>query len=389
MLPHLERQRLISRIQEASSHYPVTVVLGARQMGKTDSCRDLASSPDHYFDLERSIDAVRLTDNALTVLGALTGWVVIDEAQELPALFKTLRVLADRPEKPARFVVTGSVAPSLLHAISESLAGRAALIEMGGFTLAETGVSGWKDLWLRGGHPPSYLAPVAELSYEWRENYLDLLIGRDLRIWSHSDLSPTQIRKLLELVADSCGQAWNHTAAANVLDISYKTVQNYIETLRGAYLVRELPPFGVNVRKRIRRSPTLFLRDSGILHNLLRISEEGHLESHPRRGNSWEAFCIDQIIRMAEIREGQCYRYSVQGGAEVDLVLDLPGRRLGVEFKSGDAPKMSDSMKAGRDDLGLDTLFVVFPGNVRFSMDERIEAVGIERLPEMCAGIKG
>ena len=385
---HIERERLQQRIHDLSSRYSVTVILGARQVGKTDLCREFASSPDHYFDLERSIDAVRLADNALTVLGSLTGWVVIDEAQELPELFKTLRVLADRPERPARFIITGSVAPSLLVAISESLAGRAGILEIGGFCLSEIGVSVWKDLWLRGGYPPAFLSKIEARSYEWRENYLDLLIGRDLPNWSRSDLSRSQVRKLLEMVADSSGQSWNHTAAAKVLGISYKTVQTYVETLKGAYLVRELPPMEANVRKRIRKSPTLLMRDSGVLHTLLRIGTDAHLDSHPRRGFSWEGFCTDQIIRMAELREESCYRYSVQGGAEVDLVMDLPGRRLGAEFKSGDAPTLTDSMKAGRDDLGLDHLYVVFPGDVRFQMDDRIEGVGIERLPEVCAEIR-
>ncbi len=384
----VERNRLGSRIHDASHRYPVTVVLGARQTGKTELCRTLATSPDHYFDLERTIDAVRLTDNPLTVLGELNGWVVIDEAQELPEIFRTLRVLADRPEKPARFIVTGSVAPSLLHAVSESLAGRAAIIEIGGFDLDEIETDDWKALWLRGGHPPSYLAPNDELAYEWRENYLSLLIGRDLRIWSHSDLAPSQIRKLLEIIADSCGQPWNHSAAANVLGLSYKTVQSYIETLKGAYLLRELPPFETNVRKRIRRSPTLLLRDAGILHNLLRISEHSHLESHPRKGFSWEAFGTDQFIRLAEIREEHCFRWSVQGGAEVDLVIDLPGNRIGVEFKTSDSPSVTDSMKTAIQDLDLEKLYVVFPGSIRSSIADSIEAVGIERLAEVCVNFR-
>ncbi len=389
MFPHIERTRLLARLHDASNRYPITVILGARQTGKTELCRGLASSPDHYFDLERSLDLVRLTDNPISVLGELSGWIVIDEAQELPALFKTLRVLADRPDHPARFIVTGSVAPTLLESVSESLAGRAAIIEIGGFDLRETGTENWKSLWLRGGHPPSFLAPDDALAYEWRENYLSALIGRDLRIWSHADLPPALIRKLLDLVADSTGQAWNHSAAAGILDISYKTVQNYIETLKRAYIIRELQPLETNVRKRIRRSSTLLIRDTGILHSLLRVSEESHLESHPRRGFSWEAFCIDEIVRLAEIREEHCFRYSVQGGTEVDLVTELPGRRLGFEFKSGDAPRLTDAMKAGRDDLKLEKLYVIFPGDTRHQMDDRIEGVGIERLPELCDEIKG
>jgi predicted AAA+ superfamily ATPase len=310
--------------------------------------------------------------------------VVIDEAQELPALFKTLRVLADRPDLPTRFIVTGSVSPHLLESVSESLAGRASLIEIGGFDLEEIGTGSWEQLWLRGGHPPSFLAADDGIAYHWRENYLSFLIGKDLRIWSQSDLHPAQVRKLLNLIADSTGQAWNHSAAAKLLGVSYKTVQSYIETLKGAYIVRELPPFGANVRKRIRQSPTLLLRDSGILHSLLRISDGKNLMSHHRKGFSWEAFCTDQVIRLGKVREENCFRYSVQGGAEIDLVIDLPGRRLGFEFKSGDAAPLTPSMKTGRDDLELERLYVISPGDRRRLMDDRIESVGIERLPGLC-----
>lgn len=388
MLPFLERRRLEARIRQTSDRYPVTVLLGARQTGKTELCRDLASSPDHYFDLERMFDAVRLADNALTVLGSLSGWIVIDEAQELPDLFKTLRVLADRRDRPARFILTGSVAPNLMKSISESLAGRAGIIEIGGFSLGEVGSHRWEELWLRGGYPPAFLAPGNAEAYEWREFMLDQMIGKDFSRWTRSDLHPTQIRKLLELVADSNGQSWNHSAAAGILDVSYKTIQNHIEILKGAYLIRELPPFEANVRKRLKKSPTLLFRDTGNLHNFLRVVETSHLDSHPRKGFSWEAFCIDQIIRTAEVREHDCYRYSVQGGAEIDLVLDLPGGRIGFEFKSSDAPRVTDSMKTGVADLGLARLLVVSPGNTRSKVGEKIEAVGVERLDEICREIR-
>lgn len=388
MLPFVERRRLETRIRQISDRYPVTVLLGARQTGKTELCRDLASSPDHYFDLERMLDAVRLADNAMSVLGSLSGWVVIDEAQELPDLFKTIRVLADRPDRPARFILTGSVAPSLMKSISESLAGRAGIIEIGGLSLAEVGSARWEDLWLRGGHPPAFLAPGDREAYEWREFMLDQMIGKDFSRWTRSELHPTQFRKLLELVADSNGQSWNHSAAAGILDISYKTVQNHIEVLKGAYLVRELPPFEANVRKRLKKSPTLLFRDTGNLHNFLRVVDARQLESHPKKGFSWEAFCTDQVIRTTEVREHDCYRYSVQGGAEVDLILDLPGARIGFEFKSSDAPKVTESMKTGVVDAGLSRLFVVYPGDIRSEVAERIETVGIKRLDEVCQEIR-
>lgn len=388
MNPFVERRRLETRVRDLSDRYPVTAVLGARQTGKTSLCRDLASSPDHYFDLERTFDAVRLSDNGLTVLGGLSGWIVIDEAQELPDLFKTLRVLADRPERPARFILTGSVAPSLMRSISESLAGRVGIVEIGGFSLSEVGAENWENLWLRGGYPPAFLSPNENEAFEWREFMLDQMIGKDIRRWSGTELHPAQLRKLLELVADSTGRSWNHSFAAKVLGISYKTVQSCIEVLKGAYLLRELPPMEANVRKRLKKSPTLLFRDTGNLHNFLRVAESSHLMGHPRKGFSWEAFGIDQVVRMAEFREHECYRYSVQGGAEIDLVADLPGHRIGFEFKSGDATKVTSSMRAGREDLGLHRVFLVCPGKMRSILDEGIEIVGIERLPELCEEIR-
>ena len=366
----------------------MTAILGARQTGKTTLCRDLASSRDHYFDLERTLDAARLADNALTVLGNLPGCVVIDEAQEMPELFKTLRVLADRPDRPTRFIITGSVAPALMHSISESLAGRVALIEIGGLDLEDTGPDNWNRLWLRGGHPPAFLAESDAEAFEWREFMLDQIVGKDFARWSRLDLQPARMRKLLELVADANGQAWNHSEAAKLLGINYKTVQSHIELLKGAYLIRELPPFEANVRKRLRKSPTLLFRDTGNLHNYLRISGLRHLQSHPRRGFSWEAFGTEQVIRLTETRESRCFRYSVQGGAEIDLVLDLPGQRIGFEFKSSDAPRVTESMRAGCKDLDLKKLYVVFPGDIRSALDGRIEALGIERLPEVCRGMQ-
>ena len=380
------RQRLLERIQRAVGNYPVVALVGARQVGKTTLARTFASSEAHFFDLEKSLDAVRLSENAVGILGSLNGFVVIDEAQQMPELFGTLRVLADRQPSQARFILTGSVSPRLMSAASESLAGRIAWIEIGGFTLEEVGSENWRTLWLRGGMPRSFLAANDFASIEVRENYLDSLIGRDLRFWGMDGHDPAYIRRLLMLVADTSSHSWNHSGAADTLNVSYKTVQKHISILGGAFLLREMLPFTTTIEGRLRKSSKLVMRDSGIMHALLRVAEEQRLQAHTRMGSSWESFCIQQIMAMSETRPEDAWAWNVHGGAEVDLVLDRTEGRIGFEIKHADAPSTTRSMHTGITDLGLKKLFVVHPGNQRFPMHPQspIEGVGIERLSELC-----
>ncbi len=388
MLPHVERRRLHQRIVETSRRYPITSVLGARQTGKTKLVRPFASSPDHFFDLEDANDFVRLSDNALSVLGDLRGQVVIDEAQRLPDLFPTLRVLADRPDLPARFIITGSVSPALGQRISESLAGRNGKIEIGGLDLAEAGSEQWRTMWLRGSHPSSFLAPTDADASDWREQYLTDLIGTDLPAWSGVKLSQFEARKLLQIIADASARTWNDQEAAKTLQVPVKAIRGYVEALKGAYIIRELAPLIPNLRKRLRQQPTLVVKDAGILHSLLGIPDSRRLEAHSHKGHSWESFGVDQIIRLTETLDHQCFKYSVENAEEGDLVLERPDGRIGFEFKSADAPKLTKSMTAVVADLDLEALYVVHPGTKRRGMGDRIESVGIERIPELCASIR-
>ena len=347
-----------------------------------------ASSPAHHFDLENSYQAQALEDNALTILGGLEGTVVIDEVQELPSIFPALRVLADREQTVTRFVISGSVSPRIIQGISESLAGRVATLEIGGFDLEETGVENWNRLWLRGGHPPSFLDDTDEGSMEWRANYMERLFGRDLRIWSNLSLHPSQTRRLMTLIADCTARAWNHSSAATLLSVDVKTIQRYVDVLEAAYLIRLLPPLEVNIRKRLRKAPTIHLRDSGIGHALLGVQSQQRLEFYPRMGQSWESFCVDQIIRLTQTRPEYCFTFSVQGGSEIDLILDRPDGRYGFEIKTSENSRPTVGDREISKILNLTALHQVRRGEGSYDLGGGIFSTGIGNLPEVCAAIR-
>lgn len=384
----VSRSILRQRIDQKLADYPVVAILGARQTGKTHLAKTFSTSPENYFDLENSFQLQALQENALTILDSLEGIVVIDEVQELPSLFPALRVLADRDPGSARFVISGSVSPNIIRGISESLAGRVATLEIGGFDLTETEGTRWETLWLRGGHPPSFLARSDETSMEWRANYLERLFGRDLRIWSNLSLHPAQSRKLMTMIADCTGRAWNHTAAAKILGLDVKTIQRYIDILEAAYLIRLLPPLEANLRKRIRKAPTIHIRDSGIANNMLGIQSRERLEIHPHVGQLWESFCIDQIIRLTQTRPEHCFTFSLQSGSEIDLILDRPDGRFGFEIKASENSRPKPADRALMDSLKLDSLHQVRRGDGSYDLGDGLFSTGIEALPGVCAEIR-
>jgi predicted AAA+ superfamily ATPase len=221
-----------------------------------------------------------------------------------------------------------------------------------------------------------------------RQEYLQTLLGRDLRIWSNLSLEPAEARKLLLLIADNSARAWNHSEAARILSRDSKTIKSYIEVMKGAFLVRELPVLEANIRKRLRKTPALHLRDSGLAHVLLGIHSQRQLEEHTRMGSSWESFCVDQIIRMTETRTDQCFTFSVQSGPEIDLVLDRPEGRIGFEIKSSETnvPRKPETHIA--DQLRLKGVYYVRRGNGRYALSESAWSVGIEELPIICREIR-
>lgn len=377
---HIARTQMVQRVREALRRSPVAALVGPRQAGKTWLARQFASSPDTYFDAEDFVDRARLENSNYRILDGMEGVLVVDEAQLLPDLFRKVRVLVDRPGFAARILLTGSASPELMGQISESLAGRISLLQLGGFTTGEVGIEEMGALWRRGGFPRAFGAATEEDSFEWRLNYISTFLNGDLRQLADSKLSYEQMRRLLLLVAHSHGQHWNHSEAGAVLGVNYKTIQRHIEILKGAFLIRELPLYHANVRKRLRKAPRYYFRDSGLLHALLSLRDDLNISSHPRYGASWEGFCIEEIMRATRSRDDQCFTWSVQGGQEIDLVLTLPTGVYGFEFKAGDAPGKTASMITCREDLDLERIFVVYPGSKSYPLHDQIEAVGFQRI---------
>lgn len=376
----IPRAEMVRRIQKGLANSPVTALLGPRQAGKTWLAKPFASRPENFFDLHSLLDRARLEDSNYRVLDGLEGTVVIDEAQEKPDLFRKLRVLADRSGITTRFLITGSASPGIVKGVSESLAGRVRLLALSGFNAEEVGWENWEKLWLRGGFPRSYLHEIEEESLTWRLDYIEQFLRRDLPLLADTHLTDEQRRRLIQLIAHNHGQYWNHSEAGQIIGVSYKTIQRHIEILKGAYLLRELPPFFANIQKRMRKAPKMYLRDSGLLHALFLIQDYARLSAHPCLGFSWEGYGIEQIVSLTNSREEECFTWSIQNGAEVDLVLEKRQGLFGFEFKAGDAPRRTSSMIAAVNELKLKKLFVIYPGEMNYALDEKIEAVALKDL---------
>ncbi|HNQ56533.1 MAG: hypothetical protein DPW12_10750 [Rhodocyclaceae bacterium] len=368
----IERPLLRARIARALSRSRVAALAGPRQVGKTTLARSfLAADHPGYFDLENPLSLARLSE-PMTALSPLRGLVVIDEIQRMPELFPVLRVLADREGTPARFLLLGSASPALLRASSESLAGRIEVIEIGGFVLEETGAGSADALWLRGGAPRSFLAETDADSRTWRQQFLQALVERDLPQLGAA-LAPAALLRFLTMLAHYHGQIWNAAEPARSLGISEITVRRYLDLLTGAYLVRQLPPWFANIGKRQVRSPKIYWRDCGLLHQLLGIADGQALLSHPRCGASWEGFALEHMLQ--RLQPDEAYFWATHTGAELDALLIKDGRRLGLEIKRADAPRLTPSMRHALDDLELDALWVIYPGSLRYRLHERIEVL--------------
>ena len=347
-------------------------LIGARQCGKTTLARQfVAADSRNYFDLEDPLSLARL-DEPMTALGPLSGLVVIDEVQCRPDLFGVLRVLADRDHSPARFLVLGSAGPELLRQSAESLAGRIEYIELGGLQLAELGAERMEMLWLRGGFPRSLLAADDTDSLIWRKSYLQTLVERDLPQFGAGLAAPT-IHRMVLMLAHYHGQTVNLRALATALNISETTVRRYLDLMEHLFLIRQLRPWHENLRKRQVKRPKLYFRDSGLFHQLIGTPTMNELLTDPRLGASWEGFVLEKTL--AEAGPDQAYFWATHAGAELDLLLFASGRRIGVEIKRVDAPRRTPSMVAALRDLSLDMLCVVYPGRLRYRIDEQITAI--------------
>lgn len=371
----IKRVELIRQVVCGVRESPVTALLGARQTGKTTLARMVADQHRdavHWFDLESAAGRRALENTPEITLSDLKGLVVIDEVQRMPSLFALLRPLADRPELPARFLLLGSAAPELVRGVSESLAGRIRFVQVPGFSLGEVGEDRQDSLWFRGGFPRSFLAANDAASKRWLAGFVQTFLERDIPQLGIR-IPALTLQRFWMATAHCHGQVLNASGLARTMDVTPRTARHYLDILCGAFMVRQLPAWSANLKKRQVKAPKIYLRDSGLLHALFELDSLGALRAHPRYGASWEGFALEQVL--ARHGERNAYFWATQSGAELDLLLVRNGKYWGFEFKCSDAPGMSRSMHVAMEDLNLEKLFVVYPGTLHYALHEKVEAL--------------
>jgi predicted AAA+ superfamily ATPase len=377
----VKRCQEIRRLNNLLKRHPAIGIIGARQVGKTTLSRLLVADikkPVSYFDLENPEDLARLNDPMLA-LKDLKGLVVIDEIQRYPDLFTVLRVLADRPRLPARFLILGSASPDLLRQSAETLAGRIFYHHLAGLALDEVGMEQHQKLWLRGRFPRSYLARSHKESEEWRREFIQTFLERDLPQLGITVRSTT-LRRFWTMLAHYHGQTWNASEFGRSFGVADTTVRNYLDLLSSALVVRQLLPWHENISKRQVKAPKVYLADTGILHTLLNLRTLKDLESHPKLGASWESFVLEQVVRRLGVRSEECYFWATHAGAELDLLVVRGRRRLGFEIKRTSSPQISKSMRIALSDLKLNHLDLIHAGNQTFSLSKQVRAVSFTNL---------
>lgn len=368
----LTREYFQTKVRESLNYNPITAILGPRQCGKTTLAKMIADSfITTIFDLEDPSDYELLSTSPKNVLSQQEGLIIIDEVQRLPELFSILRVLADEPESNRKFLILGSASPDIIKKSSESLAGRIGFVDLTGFRLNEIGEENLEQLWLRGGFPRSYLAENDIQSYNWRINFIQTFLERDIAQFGFN-IPPVILRKFWQMLAHYHGQIWNGAEFARAMSVSEPTVKSYLDILTGAFMVKQLQPWYENLKKRQVKAPKIYIRDSGILHALLTLNGKDIL-SHVKVGASWEGFIIEQLLQKFDIRG--CYYWRTHTGAELDLMFNKGGKRLGFEVKYTEIPKITRSMYNVLEDLKLDKLYLIYNGKRKLELDYGIVAI--------------
>ncbi|TVR87838.1 MAG: ATP-binding protein [Spirochaetaceae bacterium] len=383
---------MIARILEAKlkqhlAIFPAVALLGPRQVGKTTLARSFASSiPSTYLDLENPADREKLSDPLGYLSGRGDSLVIIDEIQRVPGLFEVLRGIIDENilagRRAGQFLLLGSASIELLRQSSESLAGRIAYLELTPFSVLEAGPDQVADLWIRGGFPPSFLAAGDRESALWRTNFIDTYLERDLPQLGPRIPAET-LRRFWTMLAHAQGSLLNAAEFARSLGVDGKTVARYIDLLVDLLLLRRLQPHHANTRKRLVKSPKVYVRDSGLVHSLLRLRSMEEVLGHPVAGASWEGFVIENLLSAApDGTEPSFYRTAT--GVELDVILHLPGgQRWAVEIKRGMVPSPSTSFYTALEDMKPDRSFIVYGGAERYTKSQGVEVIGLHELAEL------
>ncbi len=374
LILHFMIERPIDKCMLSSlmSAFPVTAILGPRQSGKTTLAKEF--SADHFFDLENPRDLAMLSEPQLA-LEPLSGRIVIDEVQRAADLFPLLRFLVDtHPDQ--RYLILGSASRDLIRQSSESLAGRVAYHELDGFRLGDVGTQHWRDLWLRGGLPPSFTAATDTRSYLWREQYVATFLERDIPQLGISIPSAT-LRRFWIMLCHYHGQILNYSELARSFGVSDMTTRRYLDILEGTFMIRLLKPWHVNIGKRLVKRPKLYFRDSGLLHALMSIHSIRDLTTHNKLGASWEGFALENAARAIGKRSEDFSFWATHSGAEVDLFWQEHGRNWAIEIKYADAPRLTPSMASALKDLDLDHLWVLYPGDQVYPLAPHVSTLPI------------
>jgi len=366
----------VSQIMSRMEQNPVVAIIGARQVGKTTITHEIATlikMPIHRFDLEDPEDLARLNGPKLA-LKDLTGLVIIDEIQRKPELFPLLRVLADRDDKAAQFLILGSASPKLLKQSSESLAGRISYYSLNGFAVDEIDSKDELKLWIRGGFPRSYLASSEKESFAWRKDFIRTFLERDIpQLGFH--IPAMTLHRFWNMLAHYHGQIWNGSELGRAFGMSHASVKRYVDLLTDALVVWQLKPWYQNMSKRQVKAPKVYIRDSGILHGLLGIESFLALEKHPKIGASWEGFVLSELLHQLKVEPSEAYFWATHAGAELDLLVFINGQPIGFEIKRTTSPKMTPSINNSLTDLKLDRLFVIHAGDHEFQIHEKVNAI--------------
>jgi uncharacterized protein len=355
--------------------FPVVGLIGSRQVGKTTLAKLLISSikkDSLYLDLELPSDLNKLTEPELFLSRHSDKCIILDEIQRMPELFPVLRSLIDQDKKAGRFLILGSASPALIRNSSETLAGRINYIELSPFNFLEiNGVSDIYSHWFRGGYPDSFLAKSDQISKIWLDSFIQTYIERDLPLLNIYT-SANMMRRFLTMIANYQGGIWNASNFAKSLGISSPTVSRYLDFLEESFIIHKLFPFFSNVKKRLIKSPKIYIRDSGILHRLLHLESIDDLHGNVLIGNSWEGYIIEQIKQSLPFGIN-LYYYRTQDGNEIDLVFSRGGKPITTaEIKFSKAPKISRGLTTAINDLGTNTNYLISLSEDVYPLKENI-----------------
>jgi predicted AAA+ superfamily ATPase len=384
-------RRILSTLREALADQAAVALIGPRQVGKTTLALTLSDErPSLYLDLESREDRAKLADPELFLRNYEDRLVILDEIHRVPELFQPLRGLIDegrrRGRRHGRFLILGSASLDLLRQSGESLAGRIAYVDMGPFDVLETAPAGHglAMLWVRGGFPDSYLARDDEKSFRWRKDFIRSYLDREVPLFGPRVPAET-LERLWAMLAYGQGGLLNASRLATALMVSAQTVTRYIDLLVDLLLVRRLRPLYGNLGKRLVKSPKVYIRDSGIVHALLGVGDYNMLCGHPAVGASWEGFVIENLLAAAPERTMSSF-YRTAAGAEIDLLLDIPGKGMwAIEIKRGLSPKLEKGFQTACDDLQPSRRFVVYSGSDRYPVKADTEVIGLWEMADMLA----